>query len=239
MYRRTIALTILLVACMLWIPAASSDSPSKDTEFTYARIRYHMTRDAVFVREVPWHHDYPFGDEIFPTFVKEVSGVHTKPDSYQIVDIDSPELFDYPFAYLCEPGYLNLNEKDTKNFREYLDRGGFVLVDDFRGPRHLDNLIREMKKVYPAREIVRLDISHPIFNSFYKIDSLDMAPPYGNMPVEFLALKDDHERVQMVINYNNDLSEVWEWLDKGELPLSDAAMSLKLGVNYLVYAFTH
>lgn len=238
--RRFLGFTISVVLTgFIFSGAASSDSPSKDTEFTYARIRYHMTRDAVFVREVPWHHDYPFGDEIFPTFVKEVTGVNTKSDSYQIVDIDSPELFDYPFAYLCEPGYLNLNEKDTKNFREYLDRGGFVLVDDFRGPRHLDNLIREMKKVYPAREIVRLDISHPIFNSFYKIDSLEMAPPYGNMPVEFLGLKDDHDRLQMVINYNNDLSEVWEWLDKGELPLSDAALSLKLGVNYLVYAFTH
>jgi Domain of unknown function (DUF4159) len=238
--RRFAGLTFALVLTgVLLSGEVSSDSPTKDTQFTYARIRYHMTRDAVFVREVPWHHDYPFGDEIFPTFVKEVTGVDTKSDSYQIVDIDSPELFDYPFAYLCEPGYLNLNEKDVENFREYLDRGGFVLVDDFRGPRHLDNLIQQMKKVYPARDIVRLDISHPVFNSFYKIDSLDMAPPYGNMPVEFFGLKDDHDRLQMIINYNNDLSEVWEWLDKGELPLSDAALSLKLGVNYLVYAFTH
>src|SRR5262245_49673933 len=199
--RRFAGFTFALLLTGLFLSSiVSSDSPTKNTEFTYARIRYHMTRDAVFVREVPWHHDYPFGDEIFPTFLKEVTGVDTKSDSYQIVDIDSPELFDYPFAYLCEPGYLNLKEKDVENFREYLDRGGFVLVDDFRGPRHLDNLIQQMKKVYPSREIVRLDISHPIFNSFYKIDSLDMAPPYGNMPVEFLGLKDDNDRLQMVIN---------------------------------------
>jgi hypothetical protein len=239
MQRFVAVTTLAILATFMFSDAASSDSPEKDTEFTYARIRYHMTGDAIYVREVPWHHDYPFGDEIFPTFVKEVTGVNAKSDSYRIVDIDSPELFDYPFAYLCEPGYLNLNEKDTKNFREYLDRGGFVLVDDFRGPRHLNNLVQEMKKVYPDREITRLDISDPIFNSFYKIDSLDMAPPYGNMPVEFLALRDNHGRIQLIINYNNDLSEVWEWLDKGELPLSDAALSLKLGVNYLVYAFTH
>jgi hypothetical protein len=198
-----------------------------------------MTPDAIFVREVPWHHDYPFGDELFPTFVKEVTTVRTESEAFQIVDIDSPQLFQYPFAYMCEPGYLELNAKDTENFREYLDRGGFVFVDDFRGPRHLTNLVRQMKKVYPGRDLVPLHVSDPIFSSFYKIDSLEMPPPYGNMPVEFLALKDDRGRVQMVVNYNNDLSEVWEWLDKGELPLHDAALTLKLGVNYLVYAFTH
>ena len=123
--------------------------------------------------------------------------------------------------------------------REYLDRGGFLMVDDFRGPGHLDNLVRQMKKVYPNRDIVRLDLSHPIFNSFYKIESLDMEPPYGNMPVQFLGLQDDHGRLQMVIDYNNDLSEFWEWLDRGELPLHDAALSLKFGVNYVMYAMTH
>jgi hypothetical protein len=238
--RRIVVFAIMvMLAGFVFSSGASMDSPDKQTEFTYARIRYHMTRDAMYVREVPWHHDYPFGDELFPTFVKGVTGIHTKPDAYQIVDIDSPDLFKFPFTYMCEPGYLNLNEKDTENFREYLDRGGFVLVDDFRGPRHLNNLVLEMKKVYPDREIVHLDISEPIFKSFYEIDSLAMAPPYGDMPVEFLGLKDDKGRIQMVINYNNDLSEVWEWVDRGEFPLSDAALTLKLGVNYLVYALTH
>src|SRR5215475_3310103 len=92
---------LLLVALSILSAAATLDSePPKDVEFVYARIRYHMTPDAVYVREVPWHHDYPYGDETFPTFIKEVSGIHTKHDSYQIVDIDSPELFDFPFAYL-------------------------------------------------------------------------------------------------------------------------------------------
>jgi hypothetical protein len=238
--RRLIAFTIVAgLMPFIFSGAASLDSPSKDSEFTYARIRYHMTREAVFVRELPWHHDYPFGDEAFPTFVKGVTGVNTTSDSYQIVDIDSPDLFSYPFAYMCEPGYLELNEKDTINLRAYLDRGGFIMVDDFRGPRHLDNLVRQMKKVYPNRDMERLNISHPIFSSFYNIDSLEMNPPYGDMPVEFLALKDDHDRVQMIVNYNNDLMEIWEWLDKGELPLQDAALAFKLGVNYLVCAFTH
>src|SRR5262249_51051429 len=156
--------------------AASFDSdPPKDVEFTYARIRYHMTAAALYEqrRELPWHHDYPEGDETFPTFVNEVTNFHTARTAYQIVDIDSPDLFKYPFAYLCEPGYLELNDKDVKNFREYLERGGFVLVDDFRGQYHLENLIVQLKKVFPKRDIIPLTIKHPIFQSFYNIETLD------------------------------------------------------------------
>src|SRR5437016_13722201 len=153
----------------VFLKKSSSDVPRQDSEFVYARIRYHMTSDAWRVREVPWHHDYPYGDRTFPTVLAEVTNIKTSPTSYKIVDIDSPELFDYPFAYLCEPGYLELNQKDTKNFREYLERGGFVMVDDFRGQRHLQNLIYQMKKVFPNRDIVPLTISHPIFDSFYQL----------------------------------------------------------------------
>jgi hypothetical protein len=241
MTRYIVGIMSVLLGIVALLPAVApiESAPPKDAEFTYARIRYHMTPDAIFVREVPWHHDYPFGDEQFPTVVKEVSKVYTGSAAYQIVDIDSPDLFKYPFAYLCEPGYLELNEKDTRNFREYLERGGFVMIDDFRGPRHLNNLLSQLKKVFPTRSVVPLYIEHPMFNSFYKIDSLDMRPPYGPGPVEFLGMEDDHGRLMMVIDYNNDLSEFWEWLDRGELPLRDAATSLKFGVNYLMYAMTH
>jgi hypothetical protein len=235
-------LAALLLGVLSLVPAAASfdSDPPKDVEFTYARIRYHMTTAALYEqRELPWHHDYPEGDETFPTFVKEVTNVHTARNAYQIVDIDSPDLFKYPFAYMSEPGYLELNDKDVKNFRAYLERGGFVLVDDFRGPSHLENLIVQMKKVFPNRNIVPLSLSHPVFKSFYNIETLDVPPPYGRGRVEFFGLEDDHGRLAMVINYNNDISEVWQWLDEGRLSLHDAAEALKFGINYLIYDFTH
>src|SRR5262249_41346694 len=79
MKRLSILLATLLLAAVALLPAlASLDSEApKDVEFTYARIRYHMTPDAIFVREVPWHHDYPYGDEAFPTFLKEVTHINT------------------------------------------------------------------------------------------------------------------------------------------------------------------
>src|SRR5262249_19645898 len=123
--------------------------------------------------------------------------------------------------------------------RNYLDRGGFILVDDFRGPAHFANLREQMLKVYPDRELVRLDVSHPIFHSFYDIDSLDIPPPYGFYPVEFWAMLDPKGNIQMIVGYNNDISEVWEWLDKGEMSLHDSVTALQLGTNYLIYSMTH
>jgi hypothetical protein len=244
MKRLLIGLSTLALGAIALLPAvASLDSPPpEDAEFTYARIRYHMTPDAFFERELPWHHDYPYSDEAFSTFLKEVTRVHTASNAYQVVDIDSPDLFKYPFAYLSEPGYLELNEKDTRNLREYLDRGGFVLVDDFRGRRHLANLVNQMKKVFPDRSIMPLTLSHVVFNSFYKIETLDMRPPYRSPDgtgVEFWGMEDDDGRLMMVINFNNDLGEYWQWLDEGTLPMREAAESLKFGVNYTMYAFTH
>src|SRR5438034_11713106 len=73
--------------------------------FVYARVRYHMV--PVRMREVPWHHDYPDGDTMFPTSLGRLTTTQTDPEQYQIVDIDSKDLFLYPFVYMSEPGYLN------------------------------------------------------------------------------------------------------------------------------------
>jgi hypothetical protein len=253
--RRPVVLMVvgLLTSSIFFLPKSFSDEPSKGSEFIYARIRYHMTSDAWRVRELPWHHDYPYGDEIFPAILAEVTNIKTTKTSYQIVDIDSPEIFKYPFAYLCEPGFIELNPKDVVNLREYLDRGGFLLVDDFRttdssrykagGPEDdIANFRAQMKKVYPDRDFVRLNLSDPVFNTFYKIDSLNMIAPYifGNQgPVEFLGLRDPHGNLQMVLNNNNDISEFWQWLDEGQASLHDAATSLHFGINYVMYSMTH
>lgn len=252
--RRPIVLTFvaILISSILFLRKSSSDAPRQDSEFVYARIRYHMTADSWLVREAPWHHDYPYSDETFPTVVSEVTNIKTSPTSFQIVDIDSPELFKYPFAYLCEPGFIELNPKDVINLREYLDRGGFLLVDDFRttpfshykggGPEDdIGNFRRQIKKMYPDRDFVRLDLSDPVFNTFYKIKSLEMVAPYifpGQHPVEFLGLRDSHGNLQMVLNNNNDISEFWEWINEGRMSMHDAATSFQFGVNYLLYAMT-
>jgi len=215
--------------------------------FVYARIRYHtQSWWRAETREVPWHHDYPDGDTMFPDSLARLTTTQTTPDSYQIVDIDSKELFQYPFTYMSEPGYLNLLPADVKNLREYLDRGGFLLLDDFRGNEfdnsQFENMLQQMKKVYPDREIKRVDASHPIFHAFFDIDPKEMLPPYlmyNSGDVEFLGISDPKGRIQVMIDFNNDISEYWQALDVGQCSIRESGMAVKLGVNYAVYAMTH
>jgi len=237
----------LALAIVLLISAslAVSDAPDKTgSEFVFARVQFNM-RGLWFLEtpEAPWHHDYPFSEDLYLRMLQEFTNVHTNPESYKIVELDSPDLFKYPWIYVSEPGFFNMTPKEIANFREYIDRGGFVICDDFRG-RDLEVLRREMRKVIPGREMSRLDISHPIFSSFYDIKSIEMEPPYydgrflGGKP-EFWGLSDADGRLVMIANQNNDLGEFLEGMDHGERPLKYSALAVRLVVNYLVYAMTH
>jgi len=217
------------------------------TGFVYARIRYHTQpwwRQRT--REVPWHHDYPDGDTMFPTSLGRLTTTKTDPESYQIVDIDSPDLFQYPFAYMSEPGYLNLLPADVKNLREYLDRGGFILVDDFRGNEfdnsEYENLVQQLRKVYADRNLVPVRPDNAIFHVVFDVDAPKMLPPYrmrnSGDPV-FLGLEDAHHNVVMIIDFNNDISEYWQALDVGVCSIHESGTAVELGVNYAVYAMSH
>jgi len=238
-------LLVLAAILVVFASQAISDVPLKTgSEFIFARVQFNMDGRWVFeTPEAPWHHDYPYSEDLFLSMVSELTGIRTSRQSYQIVNLDSPEIFNYPWIYVSEPGYFSMTAKEIENFREYLKRGGFVMCDDFRG-RDLEVLRFEMRKVLPGQEMFRLDRSHPIFNSFYNISSLEMDPPYydqrflGGRP-EFWGLNDETGRLVMIANQNNDLGEFMEWMDRGEKPLKWSSMAVRLTINYLVYAMTH
>jgi hypothetical protein len=217
--------------------------------FVYARLRYHPQpywRQESRNPEVPWHHDYPDGDTMFPTSLGRLTRVYTDPNFYQLVDINSEELFQYPFVYMSEPGYLNLLPDDVKNLREYLDRGGFLLMDDFRGNEfdnsQFQNMALQMKKLFPDREIRPIPPTHPIFHVFYDLDETTMLPPYrlyNSGEVQFLGISDAKDRIQVMIDFNNDISEYWQALDVGQCSIHEAGTAVELGVNYAIYAMTH
>jgi hypothetical protein len=215
--------------------------------FVYARVRYHLQPYWRFeTREVPWHHDYPDGDTMFPTSLGRLTMTDTDFDSFQIVDIDSKELFKYPFVYMSEPGYIDLLPADVKNLREYLDRGGFLIMDDFRG-NELDNsqfinMYQQMKKVFPDREMTPVPSTHPIFHAVYDIEPKNMLPPYrmrNSGEPQFLGISDAKGNLQVMIDFNNDISEYWQALDVGACSIHEAGLAVELGVNYAVYAMTH
>jgi hypothetical protein len=223
----------------------------KSPEFVFARLECSNRESWMYWPNYwpdnpPWHHDYPDADEFIVALIHELTGITVTPDAYKIVRLDSPEVFNYPFVYLSEPGFLALNDKEIANLGEYIRRGGFIMADDFRnasflrGPEELEVLRYYLKRAVPERELVRLDLSHPVFHSYYDIDTLDMKPPYdvGGNP-QFWGMSDEHGRLQLIANYNNDVGDFWKYLDEGDKPLADSARSIRLGINYFFYALTH
>ena len=214
--------------------------------FVYARVKYHTLPWWGQTPEVPWHHDYPDGDTMFPTSLQRLTTTYTNPESFQIVDIDSKELFQYPFVYLSEPGFLNLLPQDIQNLREYFDRGGFMLMDDFRGNEfdnsQFENMKLQMKKLFPDRELKPVPASHEIFHLFYDLNPSEMLPPYrmyNSGDLQFLAISNSKGVIQVMIDFNNDISEYWQALDVGQCSIHEAGTAVKLGVNYAMYAMTH
>ena len=181
--------------------------------------------------------------------LRELTEVHATPTAYKIVQLSSPEIFNYPFIYFSEPGFMVLNDQEVKNLGEYIRRGGFILADDFRtanylhGPEELEVLRMYLKRALPERELVRLDIRNPIFHTFYDIDTLQMDPPYGGdtpgfIP-QFWGMADERGNIQLIADYNNDIGEFWKWVDMGKMPFRPAKRSVELGIDYVIYSMTH
>ena len=191
----------------------------------------------------PWSHDYPEAGLHFSKILKELSKLDPVLDENEyIFSFDDPNLFKYPFAYLCEVGYMDLTDAEVKGMREYVLRGGFLLVDDFRGPYEMQNFQYYLKRALPEPEyqMKPLEVSHPIFNCFFSIKSLEMRPIYrGVGNPQFLGIEDKHGRLMMIINYNYDVSDFWQWSNDPFQPIEDTNSAYKFGVNYVFYALTH
>src|SRR5678815_1947245 len=218
------AMTVFLIG--LFVMPASSDWPESQPQFVFARLAV-SSRDweqywprYVLEDRPPWKHDYPESDEFIEALLHELTGIRVAPNSYKIVRLDSDEIFQYPFLYLSEPGFLLLNDKEIANLGEYIRRGG-------------------LNKAVPERELKRLDASHPIFHTFYDINSLEMKAPYGEFKPQFWGMSDEHGRLQVIAYYNNDIGDFWKYLDEGDAPLRDSTTSIRIGINAIVYAMTH
>jgi len=211
-----------------------------DSHFAFTRIRYgaRVGRGAS-----GWEHDYPTADRNFAAILDYITNMRVHLDGSNILDLDDPRIFENPVIYMSEPGYWTTDEAEAANLRAYLLKGGFIIFDDFDGAAEWQNLVRQMKLVLPEHAFIRLDVSHPIFQSFFGLKTLDIPHPMlrGIEPVFFGLFDDDDTSGRMlgIANFNNDIGDYWEWSAEGlygDAPTNDA---YRLGVDYLVYAMTH
>ena len=144
-------------------------------------------------------------------------------------------------AYVSEPGYWIPSEAECAGLRNYLAKGGFVIFDDFMLGEWY-NFESQIRRALPGSRIVRLDVSHPVFDSFFRIPSLTMTYPNNpSLQAEFFGIfenNDPNQRLMVVINYNNDIGDYMEWSGSGWLPVNLTNDAYKLAVNYLVYGMT-
>jgi hypothetical protein len=217
-------------------------NPHYDGRFTYARIRFTQTCCVVNgqYRDVKWGHDYPRSDFHFPKLLGELTTMRVRDDSTAIVTFDSPDLFRYPWAYLSEPGYWMPSDREVLGMRNYLLKGGFLVIDDFVG-NHWYNFEEQLRRVFPDLRPIPLTRDHPIFDSFYRIESLEFQHPNFPVMAKFYGLFEDNDptrRMMAVINYDYDVSEYWEYSDEGLFPVDLTNTAYKLGINYMIYALS-
>jgi hypothetical protein len=217
-------------------------NPAYDGRFTFVRIRYDQANDGGFGfrRDIKWAHDYPRGERHFTKILGEITDIRSRTAESTILTLDDPELTRYPVAYLCEPGFWRPSEAEVLGLRNYLLKGGFIIFDDFAG-NHWENFQAQIRRVFPDLQPMRMTPDDKVFDAFYHITTLNYNHPYFGMPSEFWGIYENNDRdgrLLAMINYNNDLSEYWEFSDEQFFPVNMSNDAYKLGINYLVYALT-
>jgi hypothetical protein len=213
------------------------DNDPPPTELIMARWRFGTNG---LIGHMGWSHNYPNSEQHLNQLISEATLIDVKPVSYKLLELSSPEIFKYPVTYVSEPGEMELTEKEVENRRQYIDRGGFIIVDDFDGPVHLRQLRSQLKRAFPDRELIPLTTEHPIFRNFYEIDQLNVVAPYlvGGDPV-FFGFPNRNGEIAMVACFNNDLANFWDWIDQRAYPLKPSAEAFRLGINFVMYSMTH
>jgi hypothetical protein len=221
-----------------------------DGRFTFARLRYDdgLTAGSFFGRRrrgggAPWSHDYPRAERHLAKILAELTSIepYDGEQGGSIVAIGDPELFKYPLSYMSEPGYWTMSDAEALNLRNYLLKGGFIIFDDFRG-YDWNNFETQLRRVLPDARFVNLEVTHPIFQSFFAVESLNFQQYYDQGTPEFVGVFEDNDpskRLMLIANYNNDVGEYWEWSDTGYVPIDLSNEAYKLGVDYIVYGITH
>jgi len=207
-----------------------------DGRFAFVRIRYTVYRRS------GWEFDYPTMERNLMTMMRELTRLDAHVSGSNIFRFDDPELLRYPVAYLSEPGYWVPSDSEALGLRTFLAKGGFLIVDDFMR-QEWRNFEVQLRRALPEARILPVDLNHPVFDSFFRIQSLDMDyPGIPGLKAQFLGVFENNDptgRLQVMINYNTDIGDYMEWSGAGWWPVNLTNDAYKFAINYIVYALTH
>jgi hypothetical protein len=232
--------------------------------FSFARVRYtRLSRGGrVWWNGGYWFSDSPDSDLNLSFRLQQMTALKVNPDG-RFIDLTDPALFDYPWIYMVEPGLMVLEDDEVAALRKYLLNGGFLMADDFWGIPQWTNFEREMRRVFPNRAWIELEMDHPIFHSVYDLKGPKEKLQVPNVrigrvadvtgvswethegevckDVHYRALFDDKNRLMVLGCYNTDNGDGWE--REGEdvyffHRFSENA-AYPLAINIIVYSMTH
>ena len=166
------------------------------------------------------------------------------------VSLADPVLRRFPVIYMVEPGYMDMTDSEVAGLRRFLDAGGFLIVDDFWGMREWNVFEYNMRRVYPERPIVDIRLDHKIYSAYYDIEEVKQVPAIGftrrgstaecwGCEPEVKGMYDDEGRLMVIINFNTDLGDAWEWAEDPSYPLQYSTYAYEMGANMIVYAMSH
>ena len=232
----------------------NADNPS--AEFQMARVKYRTIggggSHGIF--QPWWAIDYPFAEEHFFAALRRVTNIKVAEEEPHL-ELTDDRIFRYPFLFLQQPGRGDWRptSEEAARLREYLLRGGFLLIDDLHGEYDWSILQTALRKVMPDRSISEIPLDDPLMHVFYDLDENTAIPgdrhlrmgPGGKIVAQmqgqphWRGIYDDHKRLMVAINFNIDMGDSWEHADDPYYPVPMTALGYKFGVNYVIYAMTH
>src|SRR5260370_725219 len=233
------------------------------TEWIQARLMYPPHPEARFGRSrrfgpisdwreggTSWSQDYPRADRHFAGALRRLTRVHARSVEQPVNLDDGDDVYYWPWLVAGEMGDWKLTRAQATKLRDYLLRGGFLMLDDFWGTEEWDRFQESMQMVFPDRPIVEIENADSIFHTVYDLNDRYQIPGEwalrrgstyrndGQIP-HWLGIYDDHGRMMVAMSFNSDIRDSWEWADDPHYPEKYSALGIRIGVNYVTYAMTH
>jgi hypothetical protein len=238
--------------------------PAREAEFHFIRVEYtdfpqvhrrwgYSSRDGMGAGW--WLVDWPAAENHFTTGIQRLTRIDTgDPRHFRLTD---KHLFDNPWIYATQAAYMDLSDQEIARLREYLLRGGYLVVDDFWGPDQWEIFRQIMARVLPGKPITDLSQTDSVMHVLYDIQpndltfipgsrhlrrgydgSVQIVQPQGTAPA-WRAMYDDRDHMVVAINYDTDVGDAWEFADIPYYPEAMTRLAYRYGINYIVYAMTH
>jgi hypothetical protein len=232
------------------------DSGEMKAEYSWSRLRYSESRQyggyGFGYGGGNWSRDYPKADRQFLIALRRLTRISAKPVE-QVVDLDSQDtasIENFPWVYAVQAQMWTFTEPEAKRLRDYLLKGGFLMVDDFHGATDWEHFMNGMLMVFPDRPIEDLTNKDEIFHVLYDLDDRFQVPGEHYVydgrtcekcpnEAEWRGIRDDRGRVMVAICFNMHLGDAWEWADDPRYPEKFASLAFRLGINYVMYGMTH